>query len=326
MTTLRSLITPVRNLWKGCPLLAVFQICLRCNSACGYCNLPLNEGRYEMTRAEIRHVFAGLYEGGLRFVFLQGGEPLLRHDLPEIIEDLAEMGFSLTLITNGTRFTSPLLARLARHRVTVSVSLDTLDCERYRKIRGADQLGQVLKGVDLLRDYPHQKCLVCIVTEQNRADVPAVVRFANERGFMPVVGAYHWEVGLYGKRDPALIYERQQASIVFQQLLTEQLIPPGSLRRYTEDSVRWLQGRDLEPCDAGRYSIAIDASGNVSPCLSLPAAGNLLNDSPGEIFARFDRDGIMRCSNKSSCNRLDSRIVGSVLRHPLTAARTPVSL
>lgn len=326
MRSLLSLYPPIRNLLQGRPLLAVFQACLRCNSACGYCNLPLNEGRYEMTREEIRRVFTGLYKDGLRFVFLQGGEPLLRRDLPEIIDDLAELGFFITLITNGTRFTRPLLARLAQHRVTVSVSLDTLDRERYRQIRGADQLDQVLEGIALLREYPHQKCLICIVSELNRADVPAVVRFATGQGVMPVVGAYHWEVGLYGKKDLTLVYERQQASAAFQQLLDDQLIPPGSLKRFTEDNIQWLQGRDLEPCDAGQYSIAIDASGNVSPCLSLPVSGNLLASSLSEVLAGFDRESIASCSRKSSCNRLDSRIIGSVLRHPLTALRTPVSL
>lgn len=87
-----------RALWGGLtnlvlkrPLLAVFQMNLRCNSSCGYCNLPLNVGRYEMSRQEIRNVFAGLYENGLRFVFVQGGEPLLRRDLPDILQDLVEI-------------------------------------------------------------------------------------------------------------------------------------------------------------------------------------------------------------------------------------------
>ena len=48
------------NLVLKRPLLAVFQVSLRCNSSCGYCNLPLNVGRYEMSRQEIRSVFAGL--------------------------------------------------------------------------------------------------------------------------------------------------------------------------------------------------------------------------------------------------------------------------
>lgn len=326
MSGLRALYAPIRNLLQGRPLLAVFQVCLRCNSNCGYCSLPLNEGLYEMTRAEIRQVFTGLYRDGVRVVFLQGGEPLLRRDLPEIVEDLAGIGFLITLITNGTKLTRPLLARLAQHRVMISVSLDTLDRERYRQIRGADQFDQACEGIALLRDYPHQKCLVCIVSELNRAEVPAVVRFATAQGFLPVVGAYHWDVGLYGKKDAALVYERQQASMLFQQLIDEALIPSGSLKRFTEDNVRWLQGEDLEPCDAGRYSIAIDASGNVSPCLSLPATGNLLRASLSEILAGFDRSKIAACSGQSSCNRLDSRIVGSVVRHPLTALRTPVTL
>jgi uncharacterized radical SAM superfamily Fe-S cluster-containing enzyme len=83
------------NLVLRRPLLAVFQVNLRCNSSCGYCNLPLNVGRYEMSRQEIRNVFAGLYRDGLRLVFVQGGEPLLRRDLPDILQDLVEVGFHL---------------------------------------------------------------------------------------------------------------------------------------------------------------------------------------------------------------------------------------
>lgn len=67
-----------RALWGGLPnlvlkrpLLAVFQVTLRCNSSCGYCNLPLNVGRYELSRQEIRNIFADLYRDGLRFAFLQ---------------------------------------------------------------------------------------------------------------------------------------------------------------------------------------------------------------------------------------------------------------
>ena len=41
-----------------------------------------NVGRYEMTREEIQRVFSCLHRDGVRFVLVQGGEPLLRHDLP----------------------------------------------------------------------------------------------------------------------------------------------------------------------------------------------------------------------------------------------------
>lgn len=324
-SSLTKAITPIRNLLAGRPVLATFQVNLRCNSVCGYCDLPLNVGRYEMSREEIRRVFAGLYHDGVRFVLVQGGEPLLRKDLPDILEDLSSLGFYATLVTNGTKFTSPLIERLSRLPLAISVSLDTLDRARYQRIRGADQLKQVLEGITLLADFPQPKFLTCIVSEINRADVPAVVRFAKERAFLPVVGAYHWNVGTYGKADAMLMYDRSSAAAVFNSLLDAELIPPGYLRKFVEDNVTWLRGQKLEPCDAGKYSIAIDASGNVSPCLALPAVGNLLESSLRDILDRFDRDAIRICSDRSSCNRLDGRVVGTLLRHPMTALRTPVS-
>ena len=321
-TALNRALKPISNLLGTRPVLATFQVNLRCNSACGYCDLPLNVGRYEMTREEIRGVFSGLYRDGVRFVLVQGGEPLLRRDLPEILEDLSAIGFHLTLITNGTKVTPQLVERLSRLPLAISVSLDTLDRVKYQQIRGADQLAQVLEGIALLKGFPHQKFLTCIVSDVNRAEVPAVVRFARGQGFLPVVGAYHWNVGTYGRPDELLMYDRSSTAAVFSGLLDDELIPPGYLRKFVEDNVSWLRGQKLEPCDAGRYSIAIDASGNVSPCLAFPSVGNLLKSSLSEILERFDRDAIKICSDHSSCNRLDGRVVGTILRHPIIALRT----
>ena len=155
---------------------------------------------------------------------------------------------------------------------------------------------------------------------------------------MPVVGVYHWKVGLYGKEDPALVYDRSAAVRVFERLLHEDLIPAGYFRRFAGDNVSWLRGQQLEPCDAGRYSIAIDASGNVAPCLAFPAVGNLLESSFREILSRFDRiSRFETCSDCSSCNKLDGRFgstasgdgvanTGVVPNRKATTRRTLISL
>ena len=49
----------------------------------------------------MRGVFSCFYRDGIRFVLVQGGEPLLRRDVPEILKDLSAIGVHLTLITNG---------------------------------------------------------------------------------------------------------------------------------------------------------------------------------------------------------------------------------
>ncbi len=327
MPSLSCFTHPFRNLLRGRPVLAIFEVCLRCNSQCGYCDLPLNQGRDELSRQEIQTIFTKLYhDDGIRYLFIQGGEPLLRKDLLDILKDLAEIGFSLGLVTNGTLLKPAFVNQLAALPITISVSLDTLNRERYASIRGADQLSQVLEGITLLENFPHAKYVTCIISEQNRDDVLDVVRFARSQGFIPVVGAYHWGVERYGKVDLTLQYERSAAIHVFNQVRDSGLIPRGYFHQYLQDNIQWLEGNSLSPCDAGRYSVSIDASGNVAPCYALQPAGNLLNTSLEDILGRMDRSAIKQCSDNSSCNLLCSRVVGSTFRHPISALLTPTTL
>ncbi|MGF1537784.1 MAG: radical SAM protein [Elainellaceae cyanobacterium] len=319
---LSTLVKPALNAIAGRPLIAVVEITLRCNSACRYCNLELNKGHYEMTREEIQRVFSHLYEEGLRFLLIQGGEPMLRRDLVDILTDLKAIGYSLTLVTNGTCFTPAKVEALQNLGVQISISLDSLERDRYAHIRGRDQLPAVLKGIELLRNYPHPKYLTCVVSQQNLGEVEDVVAFAGDRGFVPVVGAYHWDISRYGKVDEDLQYKTPDILALFERLLHSPHIPDGYYRHYIKENIQWLQGRGLPPCDAGRYGIAIDCAGRVAPCLALPKTDSLLEKPLPTLLAQLDHDEIQRCSAASTCNLLCSRVVGTHLRHPLLALKT----
>jgi MoaA/NifB/PqqE/SkfB family radical SAM enzyme len=106
--------------------------------------------------------------------------------------------------------------------------------------------------------------------------------------------------------------------------MDEKTIPPGYFCQFAEDNVKWLREEGLcEPCNAGRSSIAIDASGNVVPRLALPAAGNLFNSLWADISSRSLIACISRCA---PCRRAIGSMVwsGSILRHLITAWRNPV--
>ncbi|MGH7757496.1 MAG: SPASM domain-containing protein [Vulcanimicrobiaceae bacterium] len=182
-----------------------------------------------------------------------------------------------------------------------------------------------LRGIDALESFPGTKFLTCIVSDVNRSDVMDVVRFARARDLIPVVGAYHWNVGIYGKANDHLRYDAQLAIAVFRQVRDSGLVNAGYYRDYLNDSIRWLSKQPLASCDAGRYSIAVDASGNVAPCLAHPHSGTLRELPLDEILRRFDYAAIERCSNASTCNLACSRIVGTSLRRPVSAARTLLS-
>jgi MoaA/NifB/PqqE/SkfB family radical SAM enzyme len=255
-------------------------------------------------------------------LFVQGGEPLIRRDLPEILEDLAEIGFYLILITNGTLLTPELSRRFNQLPLQIAVSLDTLNRERYQKIRGKDQLPQVLRGIDALQEFSGIKSLVCIVSEVNQRDAIEVAQFGRDRGFIPVMGAYHWDIGEYGKVSNELIYQKEAMQAVFQEILQTKLVPPGFFRDYVKDNIKWLADQPLETCDAGRYSIVIDSAGNVSSCLARPSVGNLLESPLNELLTKFNHQEIKACSDQSSCNMMCSRVVGKTLRHPLAGMTT----
>ena len=81
---------------------------------------------------------------------LTGGEPLLRRDLPDLIEMLAARPAirDLALTTNGVLLANQAAALRAAGLHRLTVSLDTLDRDRFQALARFDELPAVLAGLD----------------------------------------------------------------------------------------------------------------------------------------------------------------------------------
>ena len=274
-----------------------------------------------MTREETQRVFSGYYREVVRFDGCKGtslccgamcGDP--RRPLSDGIASHGDYEWD-----EGDAAVCWATRSAAAGDLSESGHVESRDPSAHTRCRS---VGAGAGRSRVAEGFPHPKFLICIVSVANRTEIQAVIRFAREQGFLPVVGAYHWNVGTYGRPDELLMSERSSAVAVFRGLLDDELIPSGYLRKFIEDSVSWLRGGKLEPCDAGLYSLAIDASGNVLPCSTFPFARNLLESSLNEILEGFDRAAITVCFDHSSCNRLNGRVVGTIFRHPIIALRT----
>lgn len=130
----------------------------RCNFRCTYC-MPeeIFGDKYRflpkpqiMTFEEITRsarIMAGLGVSKLR---ITGGEPLLRHDLHFLIEQLAQIdGIDDIAMTTNAYFLKDKVADLkAAGLKRVTISLDSLDNEAFRKMNGGKaDVAQVLEGV-----------------------------------------------------------------------------------------------------------------------------------------------------------------------------------
>src|SRR6267154_941276 len=125
----------------------------RCNIRCFYCmpetGVEFMERREILSFEEIERfarIAAGLGSDKLR---VTGGEPLVRKDLPRLIEKLVAIpGIrDLAMTTNGV-----LLAEQARSLYDaglrrLNIHLDTLDLARFLQITRRDDLDKVLEGI-----------------------------------------------------------------------------------------------------------------------------------------------------------------------------------
>lgn len=99
---------------------------------------------------ELARLVGAFVDLGVERVRITGGEPLLRRGLEALVTAIAETAGvrDLALTTNGVLLAGQARALRAAGLGRVTVSLDTLDRERFSSLTGADRLADVLAGID----------------------------------------------------------------------------------------------------------------------------------------------------------------------------------
>jgi len=162
----------------------------RCNIRCFYC-MPEHDVHF-VKRAEILdfeeierfvRIAASLGVNKLR---VTGGEPLLRRDLPILIERLTAIpGIrDLALTTNGVllpELAEPLYKAGLRR---LNVHIDTLDRARFLEITRRDDLCKVMQGLAAAKELGYRiKLNAVAVKNLVEPDIVPLARFARENGF-----------------------------------------------------------------------------------------------------------------------------------------------
>ena len=122
---------------------------------------------------------------GVDKVRLTGGEPLLRRDLPSLVERLSRKDTirDLAMTTNAVLLAPAVqdLKRAGLHRLTIS--LDTLQRDRFVKLARFDELPRVLAGIDAAVDvFPGFKIDTVMIRGVNDDEMIPLLEFAKARG------------------------------------------------------------------------------------------------------------------------------------------------
>jgi GTP 3',8-cyclase len=181
----------------------------RCNLRCQYC-MPEEEYVWLpredlLTFEEIGALVEIFAELGVDKVRLTGGEPLLRRDLPTLVSMLADNPRlrDLAMTTNGVLLTEHArpLYEAGLHRVTVS--LDTLRPERFKRLTRRDTHGKVLQGIQAAEQagFTGLKLDTVVIRGTNDDELVELIEYGKRVNaevrfieYMDVGGATQWSM------------------------------------------------------------------------------------------------------------------------------------
>jgi MoaA/NifB/PqqE/SkfB family radical SAM enzyme len=246
------------------PFQVTFSLTNRCNFRCSYCHIPLQE-RAEMSTAEWRAAIDEFADAGMGRASFMGGEPLLRKDVPELIEHVKRRGVHASINTNGWLVPQYIdaLATLDLVCITLDGPPEVHDAERH-----PGSHARILDALELLRSRGTKVVTMTVLTAASVDTVDHVLEVARRFGHQAFFQLEH-DAGMDVSLPiaPGVTAARVAA-------LTDQLAarkregwPVGNSLAILEAQRerRYLGG--CEGCYAGTYFAYVFSDGTVSPCL-----------------------------------------------------------
>ncbi|WP_186578457.1 GTP 3',8-cyclase MoaA [Aquibacillus kalidii] len=166
----------------------------RCNFRCTYCmpkeifgkDFTFLPKEHLLSFEEIEKLAKAFTKLGVSKIRLTGGEPLLRKDLPTLIEKLSAIeGIEdIALTTNGVHLVKQAKALKAAGLQRINVSLDALDEETFKAINDRGVSPEwVLKGIDAGFEAGLQVKVNMVVKKgMNDKDILPMAAYFKEKG------------------------------------------------------------------------------------------------------------------------------------------------
>jgi len=181
----------------------------RCNFRCFYClphgEPPIAPKEQMLSYEEIEYVCEIFVSLGIEKIRLTGGEPMLRRDIETIIRKLTRLKNSglqdLALTTNGYYLPERAQGLKDAGLDRVTISLDSLKRDIFKRMTGVDVLDKVLAGIAAAKEAGLEpiKINAVVVRGHNEDEVADFAEFAREHDvkmrfieFMPLDSGHEW--------------------------------------------------------------------------------------------------------------------------------------
>ena len=261
------------------PVISIIVVNNTCNWDCGYCFGDYRNRRdKDYSTDEIKYLIDQLYNKGVRYLNLHGGETLLRNDIGDLCNYVKQKGMYLCVITNGSLLKEKIDDIRCADNITIS-----LDGDRHGNDlnRGAGTFDAAMSAIDVIKENKVPLRVSVTITKHTMNDIGWLARFAKEKDlklifsilFKPLKKAHDCrmtdeeirtalaEVGKYRK----LGYPIHTGDKSLDAALTWPY-DYDETHHVTEDMVTPDYQKHRVPCSYGKTKFTIEGDGYVYPC------------------------------------------------------------
>jgi SynChlorMet cassette radical SAM/SPASM protein ScmE len=290
------------------PRSADIEITSRCNLRCRYCyyfDNPAVEYK-DLSADEWLQFFDELGQCAVMNVTLQGGEPFIRKDLPQLIEGICRNRMRFSILSNGTLIDDAVAAFLADtgRCDSVQVSVDGSGPQIHDACRGEGSFTAAIQGIRTLQRHDVPIAVRVTIHRHNVHDLEAIARLLVEDlglgGFSTNSAGYLGSCRQNAEEVMLTTQERQEAMETLLNLserydgrISAQAGPLAEGEMWqrmegarVEGASPFPDGGYLTGCGCHNNTINVRADGVITPCSMLPhmELGHINNDSLMEIW------------------------------------------
>ena len=164
---------------SGRPLWLLAELTYRCPLQCPYCSNPVDFARRseEMSTADWMRVLNEARQLGAMQLGFSGGEPLLRHDLEELIGEARRLGYYSNLITSGVGMDEERVARFKQAGLDhIQVSFQASSEELNNFLGGTASFQHKLDMARAVKAHGYPMVLNIVIHRQNIDQIEDIIR------------------------------------------------------------------------------------------------------------------------------------------------------
>lgn len=268
---------------QGIPLSGTFELTPICNMSCNMCYVRQTPEQVQESGKRLRTVdewlklARDLKDQGTLMLLLTGGEPLTYPGFRELYSELRNMGFVVSINTNGTLIDEETVEWLSNnppHRINITL-YGASDSTYKRLCHISGGYTRTKRAIELLQDRGINVKLNCSVTPDNVDDLEDIIVYSDERKLILQATSYMFpplrrDIDSVGKNARFSPEEcaYTEAKIRLLQRGTDAVKQYGDAAerlQITEDSCFDCEGDRLR-CRAGRSAFWITWDGRLLLC------------------------------------------------------------